>query len=117
MIVLAAQMPEYTKRAQELGAKGINIVGLCCTSNEVAMRHGIPMAGNFLQQENAVLTGAVELIVADVQCIFPALGPLSKCFHTHFVTTSPKAVIPDSEFILFEPQNAQKPQRDKERHA
>ncbi len=62
------------------------------------MRRGIPMAGNFLQQENVVLTGACEAIVVDVQCIFPALGPLSKCFHTKFVTTSPIAQMPDSEF-------------------
>ena len=55
------------------------------------MRHGIPMAGNFLKQENVVLTGACEAIVVDVQCIFPALGPLSKCFHTKFITTSPIA--------------------------
>ena len=58
------------------------------------MRHGIPMAGNFLQQENVVLTGACEAIVVDVQCIFPALGPLSKCFHTKFITTSEIARMP-----------------------
>jgi carbon-monoxide dehydrogenase catalytic subunit len=72
MVVITAEMPEFVNRARELGAKGINVVGICCTANEVAMRHGIPMVGNFLQQENAVLTGAVEVIVADVQCIFPA---------------------------------------------
>ena len=54
--------------AKEMGAKGITISGVCCTSNEVAMRRGIPMAGNFLQQENVVLTGACEAIVVDVQC-------------------------------------------------
>ena len=70
------------------------------------MRRGIPMAGNFLQQENVVLTGACEAIVVDVQCIFPALGPLSKCFHTKFITTSPIAQMPDSEFIRFRPENA-----------
>ncbi len=102
-----ADRKEFIDRAKAVGAKGINIVGLCCTSNEVAMRHGIPMAGNFLQQENAILTGAVELIVVDVQCIFPALGPLSKCFHTKMITTSPKAMIPDSEFVLIEPSNAE----------
>ena len=69
------------------------------------MRRGIPMAGNFLQQENVVLTGACEAIVVDVQCIFPALGPLSKCFHTKFVTTSPIAQMPDAEFIRFRPEN------------
>ena len=65
------------------------------------MRRGIPMAGNFLQQENVVLTGACEAIVVDVQCIFPALGPLSKCFHTKFITTSAIAQMPDSEYIHF----------------
>ena len=66
------------------------------------MRRGIPMAGNFLQQENVVLTGACEAIVVDVQCIFPALGPLSKCFHTKFITTSPICQMPDSDFIEFD---------------
>ena len=70
------------------------------------MRHGIPMAGNFLNQENVVLTGACEAIVVDVQCIFPALGPLSKCFHTKFITTSPIARMPDSEFIQFHAETA-----------
>ena len=86
---------------KSMGAKGITISGVCCTSNEVAMRRGIPMAGNFLQQENVVLTGACEAIVVDVQCIFPALGPLSKCFHTKFITTSPIAQMPDSDYIEF----------------
>ena len=67
---------------------------------------GVPMAGNFLQQENVVLTGACEAIVVDVQCIFPALGPLSKCFHTKFITTSPIAQMPDSEFIRFNAETA-----------
>ena len=106
MICEYADDPEMIAYAKEMGAKGITISGVCCTSNEVAMRRGIPMAGNFLQQENVVLTGACEAIVVDVQCIFPALGPLSKCFHTKFVTTSPVAQMPDAEFIRFSPENA-----------
>ena len=106
MIVYYANDPEMIALAKSVGAKGINIAGVCCTANEVAMRHGIPMAGNFLSQENVVLTGACEAIVVDVQCIFPALGPLSKCFHTKFVTTSPIARIPDSEFVQFSAETA-----------
>ncbi len=101
MVCEYADDPEMIAYAKEMGAKGITVSGVCCTSNEVAMRRGIPMAGNFLQQENVVLTGACEAIVVDVQCIFPALGPLSKCFHTKFITTSPIAQMPDSEFIQF----------------
>ena len=106
MICEFADDPEMIAYAKEQGAKGITVSGVCCTSNEVAMRRGIPMAGNFLQQENVVLTGACEAIVADVQCIFPALGPLSKCFHTKFITTSPIAQMPDSEFIRFDAHTA-----------
>ena len=106
MIVYYANDPEMIAYAKSLGAKGITVSGVCCTSNEVAMRHGIPMAGNFLNQENVVLTGACEAIVVDIQCIFPALGPLSKCFHTKFVTTSPIARMPDSEFIQFHAETA-----------
>ena len=106
MIVFYANDPEMIAYAKENGAKGITVAGVCCTSNEVTMRHGIPMAGNFLNQENVVLTGACEAIVVDVQCIFPALGPLSKCFHTTFITTSPIARIPDSDFIEFHAESA-----------
>ena len=106
MIVYYANDPEMIAYAKSLGAKGITVSGVCCTSNEVTMRHGVPMAGNFLSQENVVLTGACEAIVVDVQCIFPALGPLSKCFHTKFVTTSPIARIPDSEFMRFSAETA-----------
>lgn len=106
MICEYADDPEMIAYAKSKGAKGITVSGVCCTSNEVAMRRGIPMAGNFLQQENVVLTGACEAIVVDVQCIFPALGPLSKCFHTKFVTTSPIAQMPDSEFIRFDAETA-----------
>ena len=106
MICEYAEDPEMIALAKSVGAKGINVAGVCCTSNEVAMRRGIPMAGNFLQQENVVLTGACEVIVVDVQCIFPALGPLSKCFHTKFITTSPICQMPDSEFIRFEAETA-----------
>jgi carbon-monoxide dehydrogenase catalytic subunit len=72
-VVAASELKELQDLARSKGAKGINIVGMCCTANEVAMRHGVRMAGNFLQQENAILTGAVEMMCVDVQCIFPSL--------------------------------------------
>ncbi|MDR2296111.1 MAG: anaerobic carbon-monoxide dehydrogenase catalytic subunit [Clostridiales Family XIII bacterium] len=106
MVVVAAETKEMLDYARGKGAKGINIAGLCCTANEVTMRHGVRMAGNFLQQENALLTGAVEMICVDVQCIFPALGPLSECFHTKFVTTSPVARIPGSLYVRFKTETA-----------
>ena len=106
MICEYADDPEMIAYAKSVGAKGITVAGVCCTSNEVTMRRGIPMAGNFLQQEAVVLTGACEAIVVDVQCIFPALGPLSKCFHTKFITTSDITRIPYAEHIPFSPETA-----------
>jgi carbon-monoxide dehydrogenase catalytic subunit len=106
MVVLAAEMKEMTDYAKTKGAKGINICGLCCTANEIAMRHGVKMVGNFLQQENAILTGVVEMMCVDVQCIFPALASLADCFHTKFVTSSPIARIPGSIYIQFKPDTA-----------
>ena len=106
MIVTIAETKEMQDYAKSFGAKGINIVGMCCTANEIAMRHGIKMAGNFLQQENALLTGCVEAICVDVQCIFPNIGPLSECFHTHFYTTSPIARIPFSTYLPLTSENA-----------
>ena len=106
MIVTLAESREMQALAREQGARGINVVGLCCTANEIAMRHGVKMAGNFLQQENAILTGVVEAIVVDVQCIFPNIGPVSECFHTKFYTTSPIARIPLSNYMELTSQNA-----------
>lgn len=105
-IVEYAENSELVALAHEVGAKGINCIGCCCTANEVTMRHGIPMAGNFLSQENIILTGAIEASVVDVQCIFPALAALSKCYHTQFITTSEIARIPGATHIPFSPETA-----------
>lgn len=106
MIVAAARDPELVALARQVGAEGINVAGICCTGNEVLMRHGIPIAGNFLQQELAVMTGAVEAVVVDVQCIFPALADLSACYHTKFISTSPKAKFPGAVHMEFHEETA-----------
>ncbi len=105
-IVEIAASEKMLALAQKHGAAGVNVVGMCCSGNEILMRHGVPIAGNELQQELAVITGAVELISVDVQCIFPALAELSQCFHTHFVATSDQAAFPGSIHIQFEEDKA-----------
>lgn len=106
IIVAVSQEPQLIKMAKEKGAKGINIAGMCCTANEILMRHGIPVAGNFLQQELAIMTGAVEVMLVDVQCIMPALSSLCGCFHTKLITTSPKCKIAGAEHIEFHEDRA-----------
>ena len=93
MIVDAARDPEMEALAKEVGAAGINMAGICCTANEALMRQGVPPAGNMLHQELAVLTGAVEAMVVDVQCIFQGLADVASNYHTLLISTSPKAKV------------------------
>jgi len=106
MIVFAAQEPKMVALAEAKGAKAINIAGMCCTANEILMRHGIPLAGNFLQQELAIVTGAVDAMVVDIQCIMQSLTTVAECYHTKIITTSPKARIPGAIHIEFDEHNA-----------
>jgi carbon-monoxide dehydrogenase catalytic subunit len=106
MIVAASQDPELLEYAASKGAKGIQLSGVCCTGNEILMRHGIPPAGNFLHQELAVITGAVEAMIVDVQCIMQALSSLAENYHTKLITTSPKAKIPGATHIQFDESHA-----------
>ncbi len=106
MIVNVAFDPEMVKYARSRGAKGINLAGICCTANEVLMRRGVPLAGNFLQQELAIITGAVEAMVVDVQCIMESLPDVAQCFHTKIITTSPKAMMKGALHIEFHENNA-----------
>jgi carbon-monoxide dehydrogenase catalytic subunit len=106
MIVAAAQDPEQIDYARSKGAAGINLCGICCTANEILMRQGVAVAGNFLSQELALLTGVVEAMVVDVQCIMQALGDLSSRFHSLLITTSPKAEITGATRVEFDEHRA-----------
>lgn len=106
IIVSASQDKEIIELAKKAGAKGINLSGICCTAAEVLMRHGIPMAGNFLQQELAIITGAVEAMIVDIQCIMPSLPEIAKSFHTKLISTSPKARFKGMDHIEFNEKDA-----------
>jgi carbon-monoxide dehydrogenase catalytic subunit len=106
MIVAATQDPELIEYARSKGAQGIQLSGICCTANETLLREGIPLAGNFLMQELAILTGAVEAMVVDIQCIFQGLVPVAERYHTEIITTSPKAKITGATHIEFEERRA-----------
>ena len=107
MIVNAAEDPELIRFAEEKGAEGINLVGMCCTGNELLMRSGIPLAGSFFDQELAIATGAVEAMIVDYQCIYHSIPATAGCFHTKVVTTSTKAKIMGTIYKEFTPENAQ----------
>jgi carbon-monoxide dehydrogenase catalytic subunit len=106
MVVAAAQDEELLVEAKNAGAKGINVAGICCTANELLMRHGVPIAGNFLSQELAIATGAVELMAVDVQCVMQGLAEIARCFHTKLITTSDKAKILGVQHIPMQEKSA-----------
>ncbi|MCL4501278.1 MAG: anaerobic carbon-monoxide dehydrogenase catalytic subunit [Deltaproteobacteria bacterium] len=106
MLFVASQDPDIIKAAQSKGAKGIQLAGMCCSANEVLMRHGVPVAGNYLHQELAVVTGAVDALVVDVQCEMQALENVAKCYHTKIVTTDDRARMPLAEHVPFDEHHA-----------
>lgn len=106
VVVKAANDEKLVELAKEAGAEGINLVGLCCTGNELLMRKGIPMAGNMLNQELALATGAVDAMVIDYQCIFPSLPQIAKCFHSKVISTSEKSKVPGAVHKEFHPETA-----------
>ncbi len=105
VIVEAARDPELVRFAREQGAAGINLVGLCCTGNELLMRKGVPMAGNHLMQELIIMTGALEAMVVDYQCIMPSVTDVAKCYHTRVISTADKAKFPGATHIPFDPHH------------
>ena len=113
----AVNDPEMIELARKAGAEGINLAGLCCTGNELMMRQGIPMAGNHLMTELALVTGAVELIVVDYQCIMPSLVQVGSCYHTRMVTTSDKARFTGADHVPFTLENANAQAREVVRSA
>ena len=108
MIAVVVQDPEIIAYAKSKGAKGINLAGMCCTATEILMRHGVPVAGNFLQQELAIVTGAVEAMIVDVQCIMQGLADVAQCYHTKLITTDSRAKIQGATHIEFDEHNAEK---------
>ncbi|MHC4206762.1 MAG: anaerobic carbon-monoxide dehydrogenase catalytic subunit, partial [Planctomycetota bacterium] len=106
MIATASQEEDLLAEAEKVGAKGINVAGTCCTANELLMRHGIPIAGNFLNQELVIATGAIELMAVDVQCVMQGLTTVAGCYHTKLVTTADKAKMPGVEHVSMDEKNA-----------
>jgi len=99
MVVSAARLMK--EDAKKVGAEGINIVGICCTGNELLMREGVYLATSSASQEMAIMTGALDAMIVDIQCIYPAVQTVAECFHTKIVTTESIMKIPGAQHIDF----------------
>ncbi|TLN23083.1 anaerobic carbon-monoxide dehydrogenase catalytic subunit, partial [bacterium] len=101
MIVRMSEDPAMIAKAKALGAEGINVVGMCCSGNEQLVRRGLNHAGNFVMADAAIITGIVDAIMVDVQCIMMGLSTISKCYHTKFVTTNYRCKVEGAEHVEF----------------
>ena len=108
--LLAEKVVEWSRKlsseAKEVGAAGINVVGICCSGNEILMRHGIPAASSFSSQELVIVTGLLEAMVVDVQCIMPGVQKVAECYHTEIITTLPHVKISGATHIDFHTHKA-----------
>ncbi|MCP4757662.1 MAG: anaerobic carbon-monoxide dehydrogenase catalytic subunit [Proteobacteria bacterium] len=106
MLTVAVLDPEIVAYAKQAGCEGVTLAGICCTANEILMRHGIPVAGSFLQQELALVTGAVEMMLIDVQCCMPSLPEVAGAYHTEIVSTTDIARTIGAVHLAFDPDDA-----------
>lgn len=110
--IIVAVAPEMEKEATKAGASGINLVGICCTGNEVMMRHGIPACTHSVSQEMAFVTGALDAMVVDYQCIMPAVTQVAECMGSKVITTMENAKIPGAQHVVFKEEKAAETARE-----
>ncbi len=109
MVDVAREMKEEAKKA---GADGFNIVGVCCTGNEILMRRGVPIAANVMSQELVLLSGLLDAMVLDYQCFMPSLSTLARCTHTKIISTEEVARLVGDTHIEFTPERARQSARE-----
>jgi carbon-monoxide dehydrogenase catalytic subunit len=100
-MLVSANEPTLIEAAKKAGATGINLVGMCCSGAEMLVRHGIPHAGNFMSTEAILVTGAVDAMTVDVQCIKQGLAKVAECYNTPLITTNPRCHIEGAQHMEF----------------
>jgi anaerobic carbon-monoxide dehydrogenase catalytic subunit len=104
-ILVSVNEPTLIDAARKAGAVGINLVGMCCSGAEMMSRHGIPHAGNFMSTEAVLITGAVDAMTVDVQCIKQGLAKVAECYGTHLITTNPRCHIEGAQHMELDEHN------------
>ena len=104
-MLVSVNEPTLVEEAKKAGATGINLVGMCCSGAEMLVRHGIPHAGNFMSTEAILVTGAVDAMTVDVQCIKQGLAKVAECYGTPLITTNPRCHIEGAQHMEFHEHN------------
>ncbi len=102
-IVKSGQTEKMINLAREKGALGIRFYGICCSGLAAMYRYaGVIPLSNAVSAELVLGTGALDLWVADVQDVYPAIMDVARCFKTAVVTTSESARLPGAERFEFD---------------
>jgi carbon-monoxide dehydrogenase catalytic subunit len=107
-MLVSVNEPTLVQAAKDAGAQGINLVGMCCSGAEMMSRHGVPHAGNFMSTEAILVTGAVDVMCVDIQCIKQGLVSVADCYNTPLITTNTRAHIEGATHIEFDDHDPQK---------
>ncbi|MBE6049914.1 MAG: anaerobic carbon-monoxide dehydrogenase catalytic subunit [Clostridium sp.] len=106
-IVKQGQSEEFIELAKKSGAKGIQFYGICCSGLSAMYRYnGVIPLSNAVGAELVLGTGALDLWVADVQDVFPAIMDVAKCHKTTVITTSDSARLPGAEHIAYDHEHS-----------
>jgi carbon-monoxide dehydrogenase catalytic subunit len=106
-MLVSVNEPTLVAAAKAAGSDGINLVGMCCSGAEMMVRHGVPHAGNFMSTEAILVTGAVDAMCVDVQCIKQGLVAVADCYKTKLITTNPRCHIEGATHVEFHEHNPQ----------
>jgi carbon-monoxide dehydrogenase catalytic subunit len=101
-LIEVARRPEVQEKAKRAGAKGIHIVGSIETGQELMQRYAcddvfVGLTGNWINQEYALATGAVDLFAMDMNCSVPNLKEYADKYGTTLVSVSRLVAIPGVE--------------------
>ena len=97
-VIEMARTPEMQEKAKAAGAKGIQFYGICCSGLAQMYRYeGVIPLSNAIGAELVLATGALDLWMADVQDVYPAIMDVARCNQVTVVTTSDSCRLPGAE--------------------
>jgi carbon-monoxide dehydrogenase catalytic subunit len=101
-LIAAAHEAAAQNAAQAAGAKGLRIVGSIETGQELVQRFEVDdvfvgLTGNWLSEEMAVATGAVDVFAADMNCTVPTLAQTCRKHGALLIPVSDLVGVPGAE--------------------
>ncbi len=92
-LIKLAEKEEVQDMAKAAGAKGIKIIGSIETGQELQQRYAANgvfagLTGNWITQEFALATGAIDVFAMDMNCSLPTLAVYEEKYNTTLVPVS-----------------------------